>query len=84
MTIKAKHPTSSLTADYVLARKDLVYPENSRYPRIVLGSLEDDIMRRDFTINALMRDCETDQIIDLVNGSGDLKSKILRTPLDSK
>lgn len=41
-------------------------------------SLEEDIKRRDFTINALVMD-KNDEIIDLVNGLDDIKNKIIRT-----
>ena len=41
-------------------------------------SLEEDIKRRDFTINALVMD-KNGEIIDLVNGLEDIKNKIIRT-----
>lgn len=41
-------------------------------------SLEEDIKRRDFTINALAMD-KDNNIIDLVNGLEDIKNKIIRT-----
>ena len=41
-------------------------------------SLEEDVKRRDFTINALAMD-EDGNIIDLVNGLEDIKNKIIRT-----
>lgn len=41
-------------------------------------SLEEDIKRRDFTINALAMD-KDDNIIDLVGGLDDIKNKIIRT-----
>ena len=41
-------------------------------------TLEDDLIRRDFTINAMAMDIETGEIIDYFNGKQDLKNKILR------
>jgi tRNA nucleotidyltransferase/poly(A) polymerase len=44
-----------------------------------LGALEDDLLRRDFTINAMAED-EHGNIIDLFNGLEHLKEKRLKTP----
>lgn len=41
-------------------------------------TLEDDLVRRDFTINAMAMDMETSEIIDYFNGKQDLENKILR------
>jgi len=42
-------------------------------------TIEDDIQRRDLTINALFFDIESKEIIDLVGGINDLENKIIRT-----
>lgn len=54
--------------------------EDNRHPSSVMyvNDLNVDLIRRDFTINALCID-KNDQIIDLVNGKTDLENKILRT-----
>lgn len=41
-------------------------------------TLEDDLMRRDLTINAMAQDQETGEIVDLFGGREDLENKILR------
>lgn len=41
-------------------------------------TLEEDLIRRDFTINAMAMDMETGEIIDYFNGKQDLENKILR------
>jgi len=41
-------------------------------------TLEDDLIRRDLTINAMAIDKETDELIDPFNGQADLKAKTLR------
>jgi putative nucleotidyltransferase with HDIG domain len=49
------------------------------------GTLEDDISRRDFTINAMaisVNQHSFGQLVDLYNGYQDLQDQILRTPLD--
>lgn len=86
-TIRAKFPKGSknekLVADFVMARKEIGYIPNTRQPILVLGTLEDDLLRRDFTLNAMAED-EDGNIIDLFNGREDLERKILRTPLPAE
>jgi poly(A) polymerase len=43
------------------------------------GSPEEDVLRRDFTINGLFYDAATQEIIDYVGGYPDLQKKVLRT-----
>jgi tRNA nucleotidyltransferase/poly(A) polymerase len=71
------------TADFVLARKELSYDTDSRKPVVTIGNLEDDLIRRDFTINAMARDLDGN-LIDLFNGQQDLQERILRTPKEAK
>jgi len=87
LTIRAKFPQnnkyleySTLTADFVLARKE-EYNDNSRRPIVQIGTLKDDLERRDFTVNAMAMDLDG-TIIDLFDGKNDLKKMIMRTPLD--
>ncbi len=44
----------------------------------VYGSIEDDALRRDFTINALYYNIEDFSVVDYVNGIDDLNSSVLR------
>lgn len=48
------------------------------------GSMDEDVMRRDFTINALYYDPFQEQVIDYVNGVKDIKKHVLKPviPLD--
>ena len=86
-TIRAKFPKGhkfeGLDADFVMARKEIGYSEGTRRPVLELGTLEDDLVRRDFTVNAIAED-EDGNVIDLFNGLEDLKFMLLRTPLDPK
>ncbi|HVO29962.1 MAG TPA: polynucleotide adenylyltransferase PcnB [bacterium] len=45
----------------------------------VFGSPEQDAFRRDFTVNGLFYDPETEQVIDHVGGLADLERRVLRT-----
>lgn len=81
-TARAKFPKDhkhSGVADFVIARKDLGFVDGSRKPLCVLGTLKDDLERRDFTVNAMAKD-SNGNIIDPFRGEGDLKDGILKTP----
>jgi tRNA nucleotidyltransferase/poly(A) polymerase len=84
-TIRAKfpkdHPNEGLVADFVMARKEVGYVEGTRRPILELGTLHDDLIRRDFTVNAMAEDIDG-TLIDPFNGADDLKLGFLRTPLD--
>ena len=86
-TVRAKFPKNhqyaGMVADFVMARKEIGYIPGTRQPILELGTLADDLIRRDFTLNALAED-ENGKIIDLFNGLHDLKRGYLRTPLDCK
>lgn len=57
-----------------------VYEKKGHLPVITkIGcSLKDDVMRRDFTVNALAKSVTTDEIVDYTGGLEDLKNKKLR------
>src|SRR5438309_9041771 len=42
-------------------------------------SIEDDMRRRDFTVNAMARRLSTDELVDPLNGRADLEKGVLRT-----
>jgi poly(A) polymerase len=64
------------------ARKESYAPE-SRKPEVEPATLQEDALRRDFTINTLMRNLHTEELLDpLSTGLDDLEHKILRTPRD--
>jgi len=64
--------------DFVLARKDGFHGDGRRPDSTEPGTLEDDLARRDFTVNAMARDLETGEIIDPFGGRVDLRAGLLR------
>ena len=59
------------------------YELDSRKPNVEFGkTIEADLSRRDFTINAMALELTTNEptFIDLYNGVGDLQSKLIKTP----
>ncbi|MGC8862836.1 MAG: CCA tRNA nucleotidyltransferase [Armatimonadota bacterium] len=68
--------------ELVGARKES-YEPGSRKPATVPATLVEDAARRDFTINTLMENLHTGEIIDLTGtGMRDIRDKIIRTPQD--
>lgn len=70
--------------EFVGARRES-YSHDSRKPVVEDGTLDDDLSRRDFTINAIAMSVNRDnfgELIDPYDGVGDLDRQLIRTPLD--
>ncbi len=70
--------------EFVSARKES-YTHDSRKPEVETGTLEDDLQRRDFTINTLainLNEKDFNNVIDNFDGIKHLNEKIIKTPLE--
>ena len=60
-------------------RSELGYSDNRHPDKVSFGvSVETDVLRRDFTVNALLMG-ENGEVLDLVGGISDIENKIIRT-----
>lgn len=61
------------------------YTEDSRVPVMTIGSAEEDAWRRDYTLNSLFYNINTEEIEDFTHkGLTDLTACLLRTPLEPR
>ena len=83
LTVRAQIPKGhqlrnlAKDADFVLARKEGPYSDGRRPDWVLPGTFEDDILRRDFTCNALCIDSDGN-IVDIVGGQADIAKNQLR------
>lgn len=74
--IKARFP-SGLEIEIATFRSDVGM--GRRPDSVVFSTIEDDVMRRDLTINALFYDIQAHSIVDYVGGVRDIENKVIRT-----
>lgn len=66
-------------------RSDLGYSDGRHPDRVQYSQRpQDDVQRRDFTINALLLDPETNEVLDFVGGRQDLRAGLIRAIGDAK
>lgn len=66
--------------EFVTARAESYAPA-SRKPDVRVATLEEDLRRRDFTVNTLLMDLDG-KVHDPLGGRRDLEARLLRTPAD--
>lgn len=67
--------------EFVQTRKEKYIDHSCRNPETAFGSIEDDCMRRDLTINALYSNISTGEIVDITGkGVEDIRNHVIRTP----
>lgn len=78
VAVVAAHDHDVDVVEITTYRSDRYNPE-SRKPEVTFGdTLDGDLLRRDFTINAMARDLLTGEIHDPYGGRADLERKIIR------
>lgn len=75
---------NNVIVDFASTRSE-TYPKKGHLPVVekIGCSLKEDVLRRDFTINALAKSITTGKIVDYVGGLKDLKNKKLRVLHDN-
>ena len=77
-------PRSAGTVEVATFRRDLGYSDGRRPDAVQFGSVREDALRRDFTINALFFDPLTEQVLDFVGGEADLRRRLVRAVGDPR
>jgi poly(A) polymerase len=67
------------TVEVATFRSDIGYSDGRHPDQVVYASSpQEDVQRRDFTINGLLLDPETNEVLDFVGGRDDLRAGIMR------
>jgi putative nucleotidyltransferase with HDIG domain len=77
-------PYGEFKLEFVSARSES-YASDSRKPSVQQATLHEDILRRDFTVNALALSLNAEtfgSVVDHLGGIDDIAAQIIRTPLD--
>ena len=80
-----EHPDAPGSAVELVSARAENYHADSRKPDVRQGTLHEDVYRRDFTINTLLQNLHTGEMLDLTGRAlADLQAGILRTPLEPR
>src|SRR5215831_5507115 len=72
-------PRDGMKVEVATFRSDMGYSDGRRPDRVEFAkSPEEDVQRRDFTINGLLMNHRTGEVLDFVNGQADLEAGIIR------
>jgi poly(A) polymerase len=70
--------SEGISVEVATFRREGPYLDGRRPSSVDYATARDDVLRRDFTVNGLLLDPATDEILDLVGGRADLEAKVLR------
>ena len=71
--------STAATVEVATFRSDVGYSDGRHPDQVVYSSTpQEDVQRRDFTINGLLLDPETKEVLDFVGGRDDLRAGIIR------
>ena len=72
-------PREELKVEVATFRSDISYSDGRHPDRVVFSkSAQEDVQRRDFTINGLLMQHDTGELLDYVSGQADLRAKVIR------
>ena len=72
-------PRNGLKVEVATFRSDVGYSDGRHPDRVVYSkTAQEDVQRRDFTINGLLMRHDTSEILDFVEGQADLKAEVIR------
>ena len=75
----ANDPAAPIQVEVATFRSDIGYSDGRHPDSVVLAKTpQEDVKRRDFTINALLMNPETNEVLDFVGGREDLRAGIIR------
>ena len=75
----ASDPAAPIQVEVATFRSDIGYSDGRHPDSVVLAKTpQEDVKRRDFTINALLMNPETNEVLDFVGGREDLRAGIIR------
>ncbi len=81
-TVKINHPKDKNCLIEIASTRTETYKEPAAFPTVkIIDSIEKDLPRRDFTINALLKSLNREnygEIVDHVNGISDLQNRLVR------
>jgi poly(A) polymerase len=72
-------PRDGLKVEVATFRSDVSYSDGRHPDRVVYSKTpQEDVQRRDFTINGLLMQHDTGEVLDFVDGQADLETKVIR------
>jgi len=77
-SVRVVEPEGKFQVEVTAFRREAGYADGRRPDRIEIATAAEDVKRRDFTINGMLFDPETNEVLDYVGGREDLKRRLIR------